>query len=356
MALPKEDASVETLSDITSKFVSSIPAPAPKAQATIKEEIRQEDPVVVKEEAAPIQPKEEAKEAPKEREVEWTTKDGQVRKIKIAPDATVESLARKAREYEDGMRKFQQERDELTKRYGKETDDMVGKFKALEKALKHQGIEGVIDALAGREGAAAEYKKQIADRAVKRLDASEIELARMDGEEILLAERRMREAKEAELSEIRAEKEAAELASRNTLITSRMETAFSKVRLEGKFNDSEFEEYHNQIIWDKAQAAIEKLAEAKGIQYYELTPQAIHAEVKRVADLHTRGLQRKAEEVASQKIEEKKQKALETAQNIASKGVTAQKKSVEELVDEAYSKGNGMGAFSSLFKQLYGNK
>ena len=161
MALPKEDASIGSLSDIINKTMANT-AQVP-AEPVPQQEPPTETVVEDKKEEPKAEPTttEEITEVPKEKVVEWTTKDGQTKTVKIAPDATLESLARKAKEYEDGMRKFQKERDELTKRYGKETDDMIGKFKTLEKALKYQGIEGVIDALAGKEGAAAEYKKLV---------------------------------------------------------------------------------------------------------------------------------------------------------------------------------------------------
>ncbi len=354
MALSKEDAKSGSLRDILETEMKNLgvgkqAAPQPTEQPIVPEPKQAAAPV-----AEPAPKTEPVIEAPvTERSFEWTAKDGTVKTVKIPTDATLESLARKAREQEDGMRQFQRERDELLKRYGKETDDIVNRYKSLEKTFKSQGIEGIIDMMAGKEGAAAEYRKSISDRAIRRLDANEAEIARMDSEELILAERRMREAKELELKEIHEEKDRAMSAANDTLLRSRLETAYNKVRLDGKFNDSDFEEYHNQIIWDKVLGSLDKIATEKGIEPHQLTPQLIHAETKRIADLHTRGLNRKAEESAAQKIDEQKEAALNTARTLATKGVAGNKESVEDLVDHYMSQGNGMGAFSSIFKKLY---
>jgi hypothetical protein len=245
------------------------------------------------------------------------------------------------------MRKFQKERDDLSKQFGKEQQESLAKFSSLQKIFSTQGIEGLINAMAGDENAAQTYRKDIAERAIKRLDASPADIVKLDYEEMLMNERRAREAKEFELKDLQAQKEQTTRQANETLLKSRLDLAFDKVRLDGVFEDTESEEYHNQVIWEKTLSGLEKRATERGVEEHELPPQLIHAEFKRVAELHLKGLNIQAAKVASQAIETTKENALKTAQSIASKGADI-KPDVDQLATSHMRNYDGLGFLKAM--------
>jgi hypothetical protein len=354
MAVTKEDANLGSLTDILASAVNSAPA-TPSEPAAPSQPLDQMVEGIAKaaETVAKVEKSEpEASTAEVvERFIEHKTADGKVKKIKIGKDDSIDTWVKKALDYEEGMRKFQRERDEVSKKFDKSAEESLSKFNALQKAFKSQGIDGLINAMAGSEDAASAFRKEIAERALKRLDASPAEIAKMDYEEMIMAEKRAREAKELELEELKQLNQRTSQQANETLLKSRLDLAFDKVRLDGMFDDVESEEYHNSVIWEKTLSSLEKIAEGRGISEHEIPPQTIHAEFKRVKDLHLKGLNLKAEKVASQTIEQAKENALKTAQTIASKGTTGTV-DIDALADEHMKNYNGAGFLAAMLSKI----
>lgn len=279
-----------------------------------------------------------------------TVSDDQGRR-KIEIDYTDRAAIKKAHEMAAAARKWQVERDR--ERTGKsQLEEKLNStsrvVEALEKAYAEKGELGVIDLIAGKPGASAEFIQRQVDRAKFLEKASPEDIKRLEERERLeFVERELvKQRKENEDREARVaqEREAAELRATEATV----HPVFEKHRFDGKLGDEETEAMFDEMLWTSALKRL-KPYEDKGLP---MTKELVDREFRTVATALRKRIGAQAEKRAASVVEQKKQEATENAQ--ASTMSAYKRGGVTAEANDLISKGDFRSLFSNWGK--YGGK
>jgi len=304
--------------------------------------------------AKQTEPKVSAAESKKLPEKEIITVSDDKGKRKVEVSYSDRASIRKAYELAHGARKWQAERDSaLSKVTALEEKAKV--LDALEQAFEQNGELGVLDLIAGKQGASQEFiAKQVAK--AKFLEkATPEEKAQLEREERLqklereMARReKMDQEREAKLT---AEREAREIET----LQSSVNPIFEKYRFAGKLGEDEQaredEDLFDDMLWNTALRRL-KPYEEQGV---EMTRELVDREFRAVAFQLRKRMNAQVEKKAAAVVEQKKQEATENAQ--ASTMSAYKKGSVSQEASDLIGKGDfrsifsNWGKFSGSFKK-----
>lgn len=257
-----------------------------------------------------------------------TVSDDQGNKRKVEIDYSNRASIKKAFELMHGARKWQAERDRATAtekeiRAKYETDRKV--LDALEAAYEQRGELGVIDLIAGKQGASDEFVRRQIERAKFLEKASPAEKEQLAQKERLeqLEKQLAKQEKEGQSREerVKAERQAAEIET----LKSRVHPSFEKYRFDGKLGDEATEDMFDQMLWNTAMSNL-KPYEEKGL---EITREMVEKEFRNVSTTLSKRINMQAEKRATKAVEQKKTEATENAQS---------------ATNAAYKKGGSLGA------------
>lgn len=269
------------------------------------------------------------------------------RRAKITADYEDRSKIRKAYEMAAGMRKFQAERDQERKRV-QELDAELGNLKStwdsLENAYQSGGVEGVIDLLEGRQGAAQDYFAKRFEQERLKESMPPDERARVELEERLEQDRRAKAHEERirqkQYEEMQARLQQAEEKETQAMIM----PAFERYRFKGKLGDEVAEHHFDQAVWMQALSNLEQLDDN------QITPDVIDKEFARVSSAFARAAKHQASQATKQAVETKKREAKTQAAVSAMKGADIQNKE-KDLVGRLWK-----GDTTSVLKELLTNR
>lgn len=269
------------------------------------------------------------------------------RRAKIVADYEDRTKIRKAYEMAAGMRKFQAERDQERKRV-QELDAELGSLKStwdsLESAYQSGGVEGVIDLLEGRQGAAQDYFAKRFEQERLKEAMSPDERARYELEERLEQDRRAK-AQEQRIQQKQYEEMQARLQQAEEKETQAMiMPAFERYRFKGKLGDEVAEHHFDQAVWMQALSNLEQLED------HQITPDVIDKEFSRVSSAFARAAKQQATKATKQAVETKKREAKTQAAVSAMKGADIQNKE-KDLVGRLWK-----GDTTSVLKELLTNR
>lgn len=264
-------------------------------------------------------------------------------KRKIEIDYADRAAIKKAFEFAHGARKWQAERDhsrnelkQLQEQYGSVRSTMD----ALEKAFAEGGEMGVIDLIAGKQGASEEFVKRQVARAnfLETAKPHEIE-ALQQRERLEKLERDLAKKEQADREReqrVVSEREQAEL---NNLQAS-VNPVFEKYRFDGQLGDEADEDLFDRMLWNTTMERLRPYEE----QGVELSRELIDKEFGTVAMQLRKRLNVQAEKKAANVVEQKKKEAIE---NVQASTMSAYKsggasKEASDLI--------GKGDFASLFR------
>jgi hypothetical protein len=270
------------------------------------EEVDEQEPDNDTTDPEPVKQEAEAKED----QVEFIKAAG--KQIKI--DYNDRARIKRAFAGEAGMRKFQRERDDLTKQV-ESLKESAESYNKLDEIYQTQGVAGVVEKLEGRT--LDEIVQERIDRMILEHEKPE-EAARLKHEEELAAERRQREAlqrkMESELERSRAEREAAE----ETKLEGMIKPVFTRYSFSGKLGDETAEHQMDQALWNQAIDRLEALPDD-----IELTPALVRREFRAVANTFNKIINKQAESQTQKISRAKKTAAAENVQSAAASGTAA---------------------------------
>jgi len=280
--------------------------------------------------------------------VEYITAGG--KKIKV--DFANKDEIRKAFKMAAGMRKAFADRDKLAKDHEAlktqhaETKKM---WDTLESLYATKGIDGVISALTNGSQTLDTIYEQRKAKEKLRAEASPTELAAMDLQERLEAERRDKEKLKKEWEEFRTsvskEREEANLKS----LESRIHPVFDEFRFDGKLGDADAEATLDEALWGQALKRLEAYPDD-----VELTPEIVRKEFRTVSNNMSKVMKIQAEKKADSIVQNRKVKAKENAQLETAKGYQASSKQEDaaKKIRSGDLKGilSDWGSFGELFK------
>jgi hypothetical protein len=254
---------------------------------------------------------------------------------------------KKLKDFEQGMRKFQVERDRLKAELDqlkssslKEYEELKSHWSNLEKAYATDGFQGVMNLIAGDEKAFDGFIQKEYERRKMREEASPQQRERMDLEERLAKLERDRQLAEKRASDlennVKVERQQIEVKQAQSVVT----PVFEKYRFSGKLGDETAEYYYDKAIWNEAMEAINQLPKE------EVTQEEIEAEFKKVANAYRSVIKSQVDNKTKKVIETKKQAAQQNAAIKAMSGM-ATSGSVESFKKDIHS-GNLQGAFRQL--------
>lgn len=231
------------------------------------------------------------------------------RKVEI--DFNNRDQIRKYVQMAHGARKWQAERDaaqQSAKQLQEQYAEKDKTLSALEQAYENGGEAGVLDLLAGRQGAHKEFAQNVIARERLQKDDPEAYKALMNEERIARMERELekeRSARAKDKESISKEREKAEEAA----LESNVHPAFEKYRFDGKLGNADDEQMFDEMLWNAALKRLEPYEE-KG----QLSRQIIDREFNTVATSLRKRMGVQVEKKVAKVVEQKKQEATENAQ------------------------------------------
>lgn len=269
--------------------------------------------------------------------------EGKQYKVEKSPrDYLLERLNR-----EKGMRKAFSERDKVVKQL-KDSEGDLTRYKQITDTFQKKGIEGLYDALAGKDGAYAEHLKKVEERAVKKYNATEDELRLIQQEELIERERALREMAEKTSKEVLENIQKKEMEAHREVLSNRLTEAFEGVSFEGKLGDEKREAKFNRYIWDQARVQLKEYAEAKGIAHHEIPSKVIKATFKELASDFEGSIKQEAAAVVGKQVQAASDAATLAAQaRSTSQPVKDKASPLDALLDQ--HKGNAHSFINALF-------
>lgn len=285
----------------------------------------------------------EEKSASEDVEEVVVTDDQGKRKIKI--DYNDRERVKKAHIQAAGMRKFQAERDKITKEYKEYKADASPKLEKLEQlssVFEKDGLDGMIRLLTGG--------KQTLDSLIEERNREKARIEMMSP-----AERRAYE-KEQEAEELKARLAAVEKAEeeRNNKfkqekietevarVSSHMQSSFEKYRFDGRLGDPSLESRLDRMLWNDTKAALAELPED-----IVITPQLIRDEFKAKFLALNSVINKKADKKVRETLDKKKVDATKHAQ--AKMVAGAKKSGAENQLREDLKSGNSVASSIARF-------
>ena len=247
---------------------------------------------------------------------------------KSAKDYLLEALSAKK-----GMRKAFSERDKEKQRIqAREVD--LNRYDQIKDVFKKKGIEGMYDALAGKEGAYADHIKKIENLAVRKYTASEDELKLIQQEELIEKERALRELAERTAKETLENIEKEKVEANKAILSTRLNEAFESVNFEGKLGNEKREAKFNRYVWDQARAQLKEYADEKKIGHHEIPVKVIRATFAEIAEDFKDLIKKEVGSKIQSQVQEKTDVATKAAQ---ARSVGEQKKN-KNAIDELAEK------------------
>jgi hypothetical protein len=330
---------------------SSAPAKTPKA-AMPKESEEQTEEQQSLEAAEQDTPPEEQTESTEEEAAnaapsdveELELKDASGRKTKVAIDWSDRDSIKKYIHQAAGMRYFQAERDKVQKELTElktSSEKLSGTWNKLEQAFDKNGIDGVIELIAGGPQKAQEFLAAKFDRMQARATATPFELERMDLEEQLKSERKERELMQRQVQEQLKRAESEREATEVKQLENKIHPAFNKYRFAGQLGDAEVEASYDKAVWNQTMERLEAKGEA-------LTQEMIDSEFKTVAMAFRKVISQQANQKATKVLANKKAAVSEAIATKATKGYAPKDAPEKEAFKKDISSGNLVGALTGL--------
>lgn len=268
-----------------------------------------EDSSEVPKDASPAgKTKEQANQKIPEREV-ITVTDEQGRRRRLEIDYSDRSKTKKAYELAAGARKWQAERDQAINE-NKQFKERQGSYGLLEKAWAERGEEGVVDLLAGRQGAYQEGLKKRMEREQFLKEASPEEVKALQDREANELSRKelekLRKENEDFKKQVTEEREATELKA----MESRVNPVFQKYRFAGRLGNETHEHRLDKMLWNDVLETLQPYEE----QGIDITPELIEKEFATAARDIRQLIGKQADKKAARAVEQKKQEATENVQ------------------------------------------
>lgn len=274
-------------------------------------------------------------EQPAKEEFFVTGPDG--RKVKVVADYSDRDQIKKAYEQAAGMRKFQAERDAKTAAYAKlesEHAPLKETWSKFEQAWQLGGMEGVVDLIAGKQGA---FKSELE----KYANATPDERIQMERQ---LADEKVRRAETQRQAEIDQKLKMVDerLAMADEKETRALVTpAFQKHRFAGQLGDSVAEQHLDKAVWAEA---LDRLDKYEG----EITAEVVDQTFEEISSALRRATKVQAERTIKKTVEKKKEEASTQVAAAAMKGM--QKDTQAQSLTQRLWNGDSVGVLSELFR------
>lgn len=285
-------------------------------------------------------------ETPSAKEVILVTDDKGRRKVEV--DFNNKDEVKKYVQMAFGARKWQAERDQAIQSRKQLETQLAEKDKitaTLEATWAERGHEGLVDLLAGKQGAFQDLvNKEIQKREfLKNASPEEIESfrAREAAEAHKREVEKMRKENEDFRKQIAAEKEEADLRA----MESRVHPAFDKYRYAGKLGDEHDEQLFDTMLWN---TTIDRLTEYEN-QGQAITPEMIQNEFREVSARLNKRIGVQAEKTVAKVMEQKKREATENVQAKVMSGYKAPSGAAQEA-QGMLRDGNLQGIFKNWGK------
>jgi hypothetical protein len=137
-------------------------------------------------------------------------------------------------------------------------------FGQVEQAFKSQGIQGLVNLMAGKEGAYEEFLQKQVTRELLKRDASPVELERLELEEKLERLEKSVQASESKAKQYEAQSQQKMEQAEKTRIEGAIQPAFDKHRFAGQLGDPVLEARMDKAIWVSAMDELKEFAEQNG--------------------------------------------------------------------------------------------
>lgn len=278
-------------------------------------------------------------EQPAKEELLVTGPDG--RKVKVTVDYSDRNAIKKAYEQAAGMRKFQAERDAEKAAYAKldakvksEYEPLKETWSKFEQAWQLGGIEGVVDLIAGQQGAYRQSLEKYANATPDERIQMERQLAE---EKIKRAEAQRQSEIDRKLQEVNERLEKADEKETMALVS----PVFQKYRFAGQLGDEVAEHHLDKAIWGQA---LERLESYDG----EVTQDVVDSVFKEVSSALRRATSKQAERTIKTAVAKKKDEATSQAAAAAMKGMQSPNKS--QSLESRLWAGDTVGVLAELFR------
>jgi hypothetical protein len=248
-----------------------------------------------------------------------------------------------------GMRKAFAERDALTKKFKEKEPDLT-RYSQILDSYKSKGIEGLVDAISGKEGSYQEEMKRRDELTLRKYNATESELHAIKKEEEIESERRLRTYAENALKETVAKIESEKAEANKEVLTTRLSEAFETVDFEGKLGDAEQETEFNQYVWEKARVKLKEYADSKNIAHHEIPSRVIKSTFVDIASRLDKTVKSRAAAEVKTQVQDASDIATRAAQAKSVTNPSKEAKTLEDLVEKHSAKWNP----NSFLKDLFG--
>lgn len=281
-------------------------------------------------------------------EVEYLDLTDETGRKRIKIDWANKDAIKKAISMAAGARKWQNERDQLRKNLEEreaQYKDVQTAWDAVEQAYTSQGLEGLVDLLANKQGAYTEWLQKQVDKELAKRDATPDELEKIQLRERLdrierersIESKRLKEREEA----IAKERAAAEEAALQSVVN----PSFDRVRFAGTLGNEQLEDRLDRTVWSEAIDILSNIEEQQGKQ--AITPAMTRRVFEEVASSLRQGMNIKAKEEAAVAAEARK---ANVATKVAAKAQTVQgsRQTDKESFNKHIADNNWAAALSSM--------
>lgn len=319
-------------------YVPPVDIDAPEAQAA--------EPVDIDSEAG--QALSPAKQPEESGEIEYVELTDETGRKKIKVDWNNRDAIKKAISMAAGARKWQNERDQLRKTLEQkeaEYQDVSTAWNAIEQAYTTQGLEGLVDLLANKQGAYNEWLQSQVSKELTKRDATPDELEKIQLKERLdrierertIESKRLKEREEA----IAKERAAAEEAALQSVVN----PSFDRVRFAGTLGNEQLEDRLDRAVWSESIDILSNIEEQQGKQ--AITPAVTRRVFQEVAESLRQGMNIKAKEEAAVAAEARK---ANVATKVATKAQTVQgsRQTDKESFNKNIAENNWGAALASM--------
>ncbi len=246
-----------------------------------------------------------------DKEVITVTDEKGRRKVEI--DYTDREAIKKAHLFMHGARKWQAERDQALNRekdVSKKFNDLQTNWNELNRIFNEDGVEALVDMLAGRKGAFTEHVKGHSARQEFLRTASPEEVEAFNAKEAAQKSERELAKMRRENEEFRKSMETKNEETQLESLKTRVGPVFNKYRFADKLGNEEDEQLFDEMLWNSALKRLEPFEE----QGLEITSEMAEREFRTVATALRRRVEAQANKKAARNTEQKKREATENVQ------------------------------------------
>jgi len=268
---------------------------------------------------------------------------------KIALDKSARDYALAELNAKKGMRKAFSERDSIKKQL-EEAAQRAGKWDQIESVFKGKGIEGLFDALSGKDGAYKDHVKGMEEKAIRRYNATEDELKIIEREEAIEATRQRAEIAEKLLKEqhdkIQGEKEAAN----KEVLEGKILSAHEKVSFKGKLGDEKKEDKFDSYVWERVRMRLNEYVQEKKIDAHLVPGKVVSALFDEEAADFSDAFRSQIEASTKAALSKQSDAATLAAQAKATAGVKTAPQNIEQLADA------NNGSIAATLRAMFGRQ